>query len=98
LPDPAFFLGEARAHDAGVKAVGAKLGSSPGELAREEYVAQLGSAIHAHRRVGVLRLQVLEIQSPAHVSVGCGGHDATPREALAQEVGQEERGKMVEGE
>src|SRR5947207_711700 len=48
LPDPAFALGEARAYAAGVKAVGAELGGAPGELAREEDVAQLRGAIHAH--------------------------------------------------
>src|SRR2546429_7210169 len=83
LPDPAFVLGEARAHDAGVKAVGAKLGGAPGELACKEDVAQLGGAIHAHSRVGAHRLEVLQVQQTARMSVGSGGHDTTSGEAFA---------------
>ena len=49
LPDPVLVLAEAGAHDAGVKAVGVQLRRAPGQLAREEDVAQLRGAVDAQR-------------------------------------------------
>ncbi len=53
FPDSGFALGEASAHDAGVKAVGVQLRRAPGQLAGEQDVAQLRGAVHAWR-VGLL--------------------------------------------
>jgi hypothetical protein len=58
---------------------------------------QLGGAVDAHGRVGALGLKVLEVEAPARVGVGGGGHDAPAAEAIAQQVGEQEGREMVQG-
>jgi len=89
-------LAKARAHHARVKAVGVQLWRTPGELAREEDVAQLRGAVDAHGGVGLLRLQIIEVQEAESVSVGCGGHDAAAGKAVSQQVGEQVRREMVQ--
>ena len=81
-----------------MKAVRFQLRCAPGQLAREEDVAQLGGPVHAHRRIGLLRLQVLEIQRARFVGVGRGRHDPPTSQVLAQQVGEQERRQVVERE
>ena len=78
------------AHDARVKAVGAQLRRRPGQLAREQNVAQLRGAIDT-RGVGPLRLQVVETQASGLVHAGRDGHDAAAGKMIAEQVGEQER-------
>ncbi len=62
LPDPVFVLGEAGPYHAGVKAVGVQLRRAPGQLTREEDVAQLGGAVDA-RGVGALTESLADVRT-----------------------------------
>ena len=48
--------------------------------------------------IGLLRLQVVEIQAPRLVSVGGRRHDAPAGQTIAQQVGEQKRREMVQRE
>ena len=47
---------------------------------------------------GLLRLQVVEVQTPGPVGAGRGGHDAAAGKAVSQQAREQERCEMVQRE
>src|SRR5450631_4892326 len=58
------------AYDPRVEAVGTQFRGAPGQFAREQDVAELGGSVDTHPREGPGRLQVIEIEQAALVSIG----------------------------
>ena len=90
-----------RADHARVEAVRDHAGrlEAPRQLAGEEHVRELRVRVGAPRRPGALQLEVVEVDQPARVRRRAGGHDPRRRrllQALAQQVGEQERGEVVD--
>src|SRR5205807_402386 len=82
LPDAVLVLAEAGAHHAGVKAVRVQPGLARGELPREQDVAELRRSVHPHRRVRLLRLEIVEVEPAAGMGIRGGRHHAPAREPV----------------
>ena len=90
-----------RRRDAATRSADVPTREPPRELVREQDVAELRGAVHAHRRIASLRLQVARVE--ARELVGVGGHVHDPRarpfeQAGQQVVGQQEGRQVVHRE
>ena len=97
------FSAEVAAHDAGVQGVGGDAGAieAAGQLVAEHDVGELGLVIGALPRVTASALQVVKVDSTHRLCTG--GHGDDPRwcagfEPVQKQVGEQERGEVVEGE
>ena len=73
-----------------------QLGGTLSQLARKEDVAELRGAVDAHRGVGLLGLEIFEIQTAGLVGIGGRSHDAASDQAVAQQAGEQERREVVQ--
>ena len=93
---------ERRADHTGMQRVGGhpRCRQSPRQLVGEQHVGELGLVVGARTRVGPFALEVVEVD-PAH-GLRVGGDGDHPAGALSepveQQVGQQERGEVVERE
>jgi hypothetical protein len=96
-------LSQVRGDDSGVDAVGGDAGArEPAcKLAREQDVAELGTAVGGEQLIPFAGLQVVEIDDPRKMRHRCGVDDACRcrgEQALPQAMGQDEIGHVIEGE
>ena len=97
------FSAEVGAHDAGMQGGGRDAGAleAAGQLVGEHDVGELGLVVGALSGVVASALQVVELDAAHRLCAGGDGDDpcgCAGLEPIQQQVGEQERGEVVEGE